>query len=223
MYKIKKINIKDQDYPENLLNIFDPPKILYVIGNEKILKEKSIAMIGCRQCSEYGKQQAYKFGYQLAEKGINIVSGLARGIDTYSHTAVIACINKVAEKEKIGKAIAVIGSGLDIIYPPENKRLYEAILQTGGVIISEYPLGTKPEKHHFPKRNRIISGLSSGVLIIEAKKVSGTQITVDYALEQGKDVYAIPGDISKETSVGTNELIKEGAIPITSVDDFCNL
>ncbi len=223
MYKIKKINIKDQDYPENLLNIFDPPKILYVIGNEKILKEKSIAMIGCRQCSEYGKQQAYKFGYQLAEKGINIVSGLARGIDTYSHTGVIACINKVAEKEKIGKAIAVIGSGLDIIYPPENKRLYEAILQTGGVIISEYPLGTKPEKHHFPKRNRIISGLSSGVLIIEAKKVSGTQITVDYALEQGKDVYAIPGDISKETSVGTNELIKEGAIPITSVDDFCNL
>ena len=140
-----------------------------------------------------------------------IISGLARGIDTYAHIGAL---------KAGGLTIAVLGSGLDIVYPPENINLYKNIVQSGGAIITEYPLGTKPEKFHFPARNRIISGLSNGVLVIEAKKKSGTIITVDYALEQGKDVYAVPGDITKENSYGTNELIKEGAIPVTRIDDI---
>ncbi len=223
MYKIKKIKLEDVSYPENLRHIYHAPKVLYVLGNDKILKEKSIAIIGCRECSQYGKQLSYQFGYELAEKGIHIVSGLAKGVDTYSHIGTVACNRKRSKMNNVGKAIAVLGSGVDTIYPPENRKLYEEILSIGGAIISEYPLGTKPEKYHFPERNRIISGLSEGILVVEAKKRSGTMITVEYALEQGKDVYAIPGDILKETSVGTNELIKQGAIPITSVDDFLNL
>ena len=149
--------------------------------------------------------------YELSKKDICIVSGFARGIDTYSHIGAI--------KEK-GKTIAVLGSGLDVIYPKENLKLYYEILNSGGLIISEYPLGSKPEKYHFPQRNRIISGLSDGVLVIEAKEKSGTLITVDYALDQGRDVYAIPGNIEKENSYGTNNLIKEGAIPVTRVEDI---
>lgn len=223
MNKIKEIKIGDSSYPKNLLYLDNPPKKLYVLGNEAILQEKSIAIIGCRNCSNYGEIQAYQFGYQLAEKGIHIVSGLARGVDTYSHVGTIARLKRKKDKEIIGKAIAVIGSGLDVIYPPENRKLFQEIVKTGGAIISEYPLGSKPEKQHFPERNRIISGLSSGVLVVEAAKRSGTMITVEYALEQGKDVYAIPGDISRETSFGTNELIKQGAIPVTCIDDFYNL
>jgi len=212
--KIEIIKIGDEDYPEKLTNIYRPPSKLYVIGNTKILNQNGIAIIGCRKCSEYGAYNAYKFGYELGKKDINIISGFARGIDTYSHKGAI---------NAGGKTIAVLGSGLDVIYPPENKELYKEIIDTGGAIISEYSLGSKPEKYHFPARNRIISGLSDGVLVVEAKRKSGTLITVDYALEQGKDIYAIPGNISNENSYGTNELIKEGAIPITSVDDFLNL
>ena len=209
--KIKVIRFGDKNYPESLKNIPDNPKVLYVLGNERLLNEKSIAIIGCRKCTKYGAKNAYTFGYKLAEKGICVVSGLARGIDTYSHLGAI----KVKEK-----AIAVVGSGLDEVYPKENIELYKSILRSGGVIVSEYPLGTKPERYHFPQRNRIISGLSNGVIVVEAKKKSGTLITVDFALEQGKDVYAIPGNITSEYSYTTNELIKEGAIPITSLDDL---
>ena len=140
-----------------------------------------------------------------------MISGLARGIDSYAHQGAI--------KAK-GKTIAVLGSGLDIIYPPENAKLYKEIIMNNGAIITEYPLGSKPEKYHFPERNRIISGLSDGVLVVEAKKKSGTMITVDFALEQGREVYAIPGNISSDSSYGTNELIKEGAIPVTNVNDI---
>jgi len=212
--EIKIIKIGDEDYPEKMKHIYRPPLKLYVVGNTEILNKKGIAIIGCRNCSEYGACNAYKFGYELAKKELNIISGFARGIDTYGHKGAI---------DAKGKTIAVLGSGLDVIYPPENKNLYKKILASEGVIISEYPLGSKPEKYHFPARNRIISGLSDGVLVVEAKRKSGTLITVDYALEQGKDIYAIPGNISNENSYGTNELIKEGAIPVTSVDDFLNL
>ena len=119
-----------------------------------------------------------------------------------------------------GKTIAVLGSGLNIIYPSENRNLFYEIIKNGGLIITEYQLGTKPERYHFPQRNRIISGLSDGILVVEAKQKSGTLITVEFALDQGKDVYAIPGDIYNQNSVGTNNLIKEGAIPITCIDDF---
>lgn len=209
--KIKTIKLEDSTYPEKLKEIYNPPKTIYLIGNEKLLNQKSIAIIGCRECTRYGAENAYKFGYELAKENICVISGFAKGIDTYSHKGAVSAK---------GKTIAVLGCGLDIIYPPENIELYKQILLQGSAIISEYPLGSKPEKYHFPERNRIISGLSSGVLVIEAKKKSGTMITVDFALEQGREVYAVPGNISSENSYGTNELIKEGAIPVTSINDM---
>ncbi len=209
--KIKTIKLEDEFYPEKLRNIYAPPKMLYVLGNEKLLQQKSIAIVGCRDCTKYGIENAYKFGYELATSNICVISGLAKGIDAYAH------LGAVRAK---GKTIAVLGSGLDVIYPPENAELYKEIIMNNGAIITEYPLGSKPEKYHFPERNRIISGLSDGVLVIEAKKKSGTMITVDFALEQGREVYAIPGNISSESSYGTNELIKEGAIPVTNVNDI---
>lgn len=209
--KIKTIRIGDKNYPEKLMNIYGRPQTLYILGNETLLNEKSIAIIGCRNASNYGLRSAYQFGYELAKKGICIVSGFARGIDTYAHKGALAAK---------GKTIAVLGCGLNVIYPPENMELYKQILIKGGAIITEYPLESKPERHHFPIRNRIISGLSDGVLVVEAKKKSGTLITVEYALEQGKEVYAIPGNITSENSEGTNELIKEGAIPVTKIEDF---
>lgn len=209
--KIKTIRLGDEKYPEKLKNIYNKPQELYVIGNEKILNDRTIAIIGCRDCTNYGAENAYKFGYELAKKGIIVISGFAKGIDTYAHLGAIRAK---------GKTIAVLGCGLDIIYPAENEKIYKEILINGGTIITEYTLGTKPEKHHFPTRNRIISGLSDGVLVIEAKRRSGTMITVEHALEQGKDVYAVPGNITSDNSYGTNELIKEGAIPFTNINDF---
>lgn len=209
--KIKTIRIGDKNYPEKLMNIYGRPQTLYILGNETLLNEKSIAIIGCRNASNYGLRSAYQFGYELAKKGICIVSGFARGIDTYAHKGALAAK---------GKTIAVLGCGLNVVYPPENMELYKQILIKGGAIITEYPLESKPERHHFPIRNRIISGLSDGILVVEAKKKSGTLITVEYALEQGKEVYAIPGNITSENSEGTNELIKEGAIPVTKIEDF---
>ena len=205
------IKKEHNDYPKKLKQLYDSPKQIYIEGNRKILDSDSIAIIGSRVCSKYGASMAYNFGYELAKKNICIISGFARGIDTYSHKGAI---------KAQGKTIAVLGCGLDIVYPPENIELYKQILINGGAIISEYPLGSKPEKYHFPERNRIISGLSNGVLVIEAKKKSGTMITVNFALEQGREVYAVPGNISSDNSYGTNELIKEGAIPVTHVKDI---
>ena len=182
-HEIKMITIFDEKYPQNLRNIYDPPVVLYIRGNENIINEFSIAIIGSRVCSNYGKQVAKQFAYNLSKYNINIVSGLAKGIDTYAHVGTIQ-----AKKT----TIAVIGSGLDIIYPEENKKLYEEIIKNNGAIISEYIVGTKPEKLNFPERNRIISGLSKGILVVEANKKSGTFITVDFALEQGKNIYAVP-------------------------------
>lgn len=209
--KIKIIKIEDKDYPEKLKNIYNPPKELYVLGNEKILNETAIAIVGSRNCTKYGAQNAYKFAYEIAKRNICVISGLARGIDTYSHKGAVLAK---------GKTIAVLGCGLDVIYPSENFELYKKIVQTGGTIITEYPLGTKPKRYNFPERNRIISGLSDGILVVEARKKSGTMITVEFALEQGREVYAIPGNISSDSSYGTNELIKEGATPVTNVNDI---
>lgn len=209
--KIKTIKLGDENYPEKLKHIYSKPNVIYVIGNEKILNSDSIAIIGCRDCSEYGVKSAYKFGYELAKRGVCVISGLARGIDSFAHKGAV---------QAKGRTISVLGCGLDVIYPEENLELYKKILRNDGAIISEYPLGTKPERQHFPARNRIISGLSDGVLVIEAKKRSGTMITVEHALDQGKQVYAVPGNITSENSYGTNELIKEGAIPVTNVEDF---
>lgn len=210
-YKVVKIDMNSKWYPEKLKNIGSPPKQLFCLGNLELLNMKSIAVIGSRNYSKYGERAAKEFSYNLAKNDICIVSGFARGIDSFSH---IACL------EANGKTIAVLGSGLNVIYPKENKELFTKIISNDGLIISEYPLDTKPEKQHFPARNRIISGLSDGVLVIEARKNSGTNITVDFALEQGKDVFVIPGNIYSKTSDGTNFLIKEGAIPVTSYKDI---
>ncbi len=205
------ISIQDKEYPENLKNIYDPPISLYVLGNKEILRSDSIAIIGCRECSNYGKNVAKELAYNIAKNNISIVSGLAKGIDGVAHESTILAG---------GKAIAVLGNGLDTIYPPENIELAKQILYTGGAIISEYPLGERPNKNNFPERNRIVSGMSKGIIVVEAKEKSGTLITVDFALEQGRDVFVVPGNINSENSVGTNELIKQGAKLITNYKEI---
>lgn len=209
--KIDIISIKDKEYPKILKEIYDPPISLYIKGNKNILNNRSIAIIGCREASDYGKRAAKYFSYNLANKNINIVSGLAKGVDSYAHIGTLSTV---------GKTIAVVGNGLDSVYPIENKELLYKILKNDGAIISEYPLGIKPEKMNFPARNRIISGMSKGIIVIEAKKKSGTLITVDFALEQGRDVYVIPGNINSVNSIGTNELIKQGAIMVTNYNEI---
>lgn len=184
--KVKILKWGDKNYPKKLEQIYNPPKQIYVLGDETILNQNSVAIIGCREATSYGREIAYYFAREFAKNGIHVISGLARGVDSQAHKGALDSI------EHIGKTIAVIGSGLDTIYPPENFELYKQILISGGAIISEYPLGTEVKKYHFPQRNRIISGLSDGVVVTEAKKKSGTLITVELALQQGKNVYAIP-------------------------------
>ncbi len=208
---MKTIYQNQEEYPEKLNKIYAPPAKLYVVGDEKILNKPSIAIIGCRNASQYGKRVAFKFAYELAQKGIVVISGLARGIDIYSHLGAI--------KAK-GKTIAVLGSGFNHIYPAEHKKYCVDIIEKGGAIISEYEKNTKPIPTNFPIRNRIISGLSDGVLVVEAKQRSGTLITVDYALEQGKNVFIIPGNITSNNSYGTNELIKQGAKLVTNIEEI---
>ncbi len=209
--QIDIISIVDKEYPKILKEIYDPPISLYIKGNKDILNNKSIAIIGCREATEYGKNVAKYFAYNLANKNLNIVSGLAKGVDSYAHIGTLSAN---------GKTIAVVGNGLDNVYPKENLDLWNKILKKGGTIISEYPLGTKPQKMNFPARNRIISGMSKGIVVIEAKKKSGTLITVDFALDQGRDVYVVPGNINSINSAGTNELIKQGAKIVTTYQEI---
>ena len=206
---IKIININEREYPQVLKEIYDPPISLYVKGNIEKLNNKNIGIVGCRECTTYGKKSAEYFSYNLSKQNINIVSGLAKGIDSYAH---LGSLNT-------GNTIAVLGNGLDMIYPKENLELANEIIKRGGTIISEYPCGTKPDKMKFPARNRIISGISSGIIVIEAKEKSGTLITVDFALEQGRDVFVVPGNINSINSVGTNDLIKQGARVVTTYED----
>ena len=211
--KIEEIFIENKEYPEQLRNIYDPPLKLYVLGNKQILNQKGIAIVGTRKATEYGKKVAFQFAKELCKKGINIISGLALGIDTYAHMGAL-------QPECTGKTIAVLGSGLDEIYPKENIDLAKQIIKSGGCIISEYSIGTKPEKLNFPQRNRIISGLSEGVLVVEAGEKSGSLITADFALEQGREVFAVPGNISSNVSIGTNNLIKQGAKLVTCCEEI---
>ena len=208
---IELINIYDEDYPEKLKQIYDPPVVIFIKGNKEILKEKSLSIVGCRDCTKYGGYVAKKLAYNLSLSNINIVSGLAKGIDSFAHIGAI---------EAKGKTIAVVGCGLDTVYPKENKELFNKIIKTNGAIVSEYVIGTKPVAYNFPKRNRIISGLTQGVIVVEAKEKSGTLITVDFALEQGKEVYVVPGNITSPNSYGTNELIKQGAKIVTTVEEI---
>lgn len=207
---INNIIRSDESYPESLKNIKTSPHILYMKGTIKEEDHNSLAIIGSRKCTSYGKNIAYKFAKELAKHGITIVSGMAYGIDSAAHRGAI---------DGGGRTIAVLGCGVDICYPKSNYNLMKEIIEKGAVV-SEYPLGTEPIAGNFPRRNRIISGLSKGVLVVEAGLKSGSLITIDYALDQGKDVFAIPGNINCSVSKGTNKLIKEGAKPVTSVEDI---
>ena len=206
---IKIITYQDELYPAKLLNIYDRPAFIYVKGT--LTKDEiNIAMVGSRQASTYGKYTTERISRELSIKGITIVSGLARGIDAAAHRGALTAQ---------GRTIAVMGSGLDVIYPPENKKLYAEIMQSGAVI-SEYALGTPPLANNFPARNRIISGMSYGVVVVEAGEKSGSLITARMALEQGREVFAVPGSIDSAGARGTNKLIKQGAKLIENIDDI---
>jgi DNA processing protein len=203
------VSIFNERYPALLKAIEDAPLGLYVMGRLPESGKAAAALIGSRRCSEYGLSAAGLLGKGLAENGVTVVSGMARGIDGQAHRAAI---------EAGGETIAVLGSGLDICYPPEHKRLMEDIARHGAVI-SEYPFGTPPDKFNFPARNRIVSGVSGVVIVVESEERSGTSITVSKALEQGRTVMAVPGSVFSRFSKGTNYLIYCGAAPVLSVDD----
>ena len=207
---IRKITLNDPEYPKNLRNIHTPPKQLYINGTLLEQDEMAVAIVGSRRASIYGLETAERLGFELAARGVTVVSGMAIGIDSASHRGAL--------KAK-GRTIAVMGSGHNCIYPSQNKKLYEEIAKTGAVI-TEYEPDDPPHAQHFPARNRIISGLSLGVVVVEAAKDSGALITANFAAEQGRTVFAVPGKVSSATSSGTNELIKDGASLIQSVDDI---
>ena len=193
---------EDVDYPERLREIYDPPSALWIRGNASLLARPGIAVVGTRQPSPYGAGMAELLSRDLANRRMVILSGMARGVDTAAHKGAI---------EAGGKTVAVWGTGIDVIYPKENKKLAEQIVATGGTIVSEYPLGTFPAPQNFPIRNRILSGMSVGVLVIEAAEYSGTRITARCAMEQNRDVYAVPGNVTNKNAWGPNTLIKQGA------------
>ncbi len=207
---INVVTILDHDFPECLIHIPDRPVILYYKGNLSLEDRLAIGIVGSRKATAYGKWASEKFTKELASMGVTIISGLATGIDTYAHKTAL---------EVGGRTIGVLGNGLDIVYPKNNKNLYKDVAENG-CVFSEFPMGTEPFYYNFPQRNRIISGLSLGVVVIEAKEKSGSLITAHHALEQGKDVFAVPGNINSIYSIGTNKLIKDGAIPLLSIDDI---
>lgn len=209
-YKIKTITILDREYPNSLEYIYDKPYVLYGKGNMIEKDRLSIGMVGSRKATAYGKWACEKFTKELSNMGITIISGLAQGIDTVSH--------KTAIKEG-GRTIAVLGNGIDKTYPKNNEKLYKEIPENG-MILTEFPLGTPPMSYNFPQRNRIISGLSLGIIVIEAKEKSGSLITAHHGLEQGKSIFALPGNINSIYSGGTNKLIKDGARPLLDIDDI---
>lgn len=207
---IRIITLFDADYPKLLKEIPDPPIVLYVKGAFIEADENAIGIVGSRGASYYGLSCAKKFSEALARFGLTIVSGMARGIDTASHRAAL---------DASGRTVAVLGSGLNNIYPPENSGLFEEIAQKGAVL-SQFSLNTEPLAQNFPVRNRIISGLSRGILVVEASQKSGALITARFALDQGREIFSIPGKLSSETSAGTNDLIKQGARMVTEPEEI---
>ena len=200
----------DEAYPKRLLEIYDPPLILYVRGNVEAISQFGIAVVGTRHPTPYGVGMAERLSCDLAARGLIIISGMARGVDTAAHRGAL---------NAHGKTIAVWGTGIDVTYPKENQKIADQILSSGGAILSEFPLGTFPAPQNFPIRNRVISGLSIGVLVIEAGEYSGTRVTARCALEQGRDVYAVPGNVTNKLSWGPNTLIKQGAALVASWED----
>jgi DNA processing protein len=215
LYLLQKVGGKiltfhDSLYPKRLKEIYDPPPLIYVRGELKEKDDFALSIVGSRRTSPYGRWITEKISQEIARQGVTIVSGMARGIDSIAHGGAIS---------GGGRTLAVLGSGVDVVYPPENRNLYGQIIDHGAVL-SEFPMGSPPEGIHFPRRNRIISGLSIGVVVVQASDESGSLITADYALEQGREVFAIPGNVGADGSRGTNRLIKEGAKLVESSEDI---
>jgi DNA processing protein len=207
---IQVLTWEDSEYPSRLKEIDQPPPVLYVRGRIQVEDEWAVAVVGTRRITNYGRQMTEELAACLAQNGVTVVSGLARGVDAVAHQAAL---------NAGGRTLAVLGSGVDRIYPPEHRRMAESIIQQGAVI-SDYPPGSPPEASNFPPRNRIISGLSMAVIVIEAGETSGALITASFAAEQGRDVYAIPGNVRAPQSIGTNRLIQKGAFPLLEVKDL---
>lgn len=208
--KINTMTILDRNYPDSLKNIYTKPYVLYGKGNMLEEDNLAIGIVGARKATSYGKWACEKFAKELANMGVTIVSGLALGIDTVAHSTAL---------REGGRTIGVLGNGIDVVYPKSNRRLYDEVTKHG-MILTEFPLGTPPIAYNFPQRNRIISGLSLGVIVIEAKEKSGSLITAHLALEQGKEVFALPGNINSLYSKGTNRLIRDGARPLLEIEDI---
>ena len=200
----------DPEYPKRLYEIYDPPLVLYIKGSSEVINNYGLAVVGTRHPTPYGVGMAERLSCDLAARGLVVVSGMARGIDTAAHRGAL---------NAHGLTVAVWGTGLDVTYPKENQKLADQILASGGAILSEFPMGTFPAPQNFPIRNRIISGMSIGVLVIEAGEYSGTRVTARCALEQGRDVYAVPGNVTNKLSWGPNTLIKQGAALIATWED----
>jgi len=207
---IKVITIKDSEYPVLLKEIYDPPIVLYLKGEAAVFQSKLLGVIGCRRASTCGLKQAAQIAQSLVSRKICVVSGMARGIDTAAHKGAL---------QGKGKTIAVLGSGFNNIYPPENKTLFAEISKNGAVI-SEFSLNTAPLRENFPRRNRIISGLCRAIVVVEAAQQSGSLITADLALNQGREVFAVPGIANSLNAQGTNKLIKEGAKLVENAQDI---
>src|SRR5258707_8348444 len=203
------INWTEPEYPQTLLQIYDPPVMLYVRGNSQILNAPSLSIVGTRKPTLYGSQMAQRLGRDLAVRGIVIVSGLARGIDAIAHQGALAVG---------GRAIGVLGTGIDVCYPKENKKLYEKVLENG-TILSEFPMGTHPSPENFPIRNRIVAGMPLGAIIVEGAQYSGSLITARLAMEFGREVFGVPGNVTQPVSFAPNQLIKQGAKLVTSWED----
>ncbi len=201
----------DAEYPALLKEIYDPPVVLYARGSLKPDHRLNLSVVGSRNTSYYGTETARKLSYQLAGLGFSVVSGLARGIDSAAHAGAL---------QAKGHTIAVLGCGVDIVYPPENAKLRDQILEAGGAILSEFPLGTNPSRQTFPMRNRVVSGMSLGTLVVEAGRESGAMITANFANEQGRQVFAVPGRVDHALSRGCHRLIKDGAKLVEDVDDI---
>lgn len=204
-----RIEIRDKEYPQSLRDFVDDLDGIYYKGKLSLLRSRCVAVVGSRDCTPYGKIVAKAIGRKLGENGVTVVSGLAAGIDTASHEGALAVG---------GNTIAVLGSGINVSYPPENKKLQQTIGEKG-LLVSEYPPEMKARAFHFPLRNRIISGLSESIIVVEAGNRSGALITAECAIEQGKEVYAVPGNITSFQSFGTNKLIRDKAIPLVLLDD----
>lgn len=213
--KIRKVgcrllNWDEPEYPRRLLEIYDPPPLLYVRGDASVLNRHSISMVGTRRPTPYGNQVAERLGRDLAGRGLTIISGMARGVDSSTHQG--AC------RASQGATVGVLGTGIDVVYPKENKKLF-AEVETRGALISEFPLGTHPAPENFPIRNRVVAGMSLGIIVVQGAQYSGSLITARLGMEFGREVYGVPGSITVDVSFAPNQLIKQGAKLVTSWED----